>query len=91
MEGASKPLQFVFYSELFFFERRDPDLVPFGIRHLGVDRVFELLMFFGEFLDMPLLKCHAIPLHLGVTIKAPSPLAVTALFRMCLGRRKGNP
>ena len=91
MEGASKPLQFVFYAELFFFKRRDPDLIPFGIRHLGVDRVFKLLMFFGEFLDMPLLKCHAKPLHLGVAIRAPSPLPVTPLFRACLRRGKGNP
>ena len=91
METASQSFEFVFDPEFFFFERRDPDLIPFGIRHLGVDRVFQFLMFFGEFLDMPLLKCHAIPLHVGVTIRAPSSPSVTPLFRTCLRTGKGNP
>ncbi len=90
MEAASQPLQFVFYAKIFFFERRDPDLIPFGIRHLGVDRVFKFLVFCGEFFDMPLLKRHAKPLLSGDGIKAPSPPSVTTLFRMCLRRGKGN-
>src|SRR6185437_8088513 len=73
VDAASQPFEFVFNSEFFFFEGLDTNLIPFGVRHFGVDRVFELLMFFGKFLDMPLLKRHAKPLHLGLIIREPSP------------------
>ena len=36
VNAASQPFQFVFYSEFFFFERRDPDFIPIGMGHFGV-------------------------------------------------------
>jgi hypothetical protein len=91
VNAATQPFQFVLYSEFFFFERRDPDFIPIGIGHFGVDRVFETFVLFGEFLDMPLLKRHAKPLHLGVIIRSQLPSPVTPHFRPCLRRGKGNP
>ena len=90
MDAASEPFQFVFYPEFFFFERRDPDFVPIGVGHFGGDGFFELFMLFGQFLDMPLLKRHAEPLHIGVTIRAPSVPSVTPLFPASLRESKGN-
>jgi len=58
MNAVSKAFELVFYSELFFFEGCDRDFIPVGVGHFVVDAFFESLMFFGQFLDMPL-QCHA--------------------------------
>ena len=61
--AASQPFQFVFYSEFFFFESGDPDIVPVGVSEFCLDHLLYTLMLFGEFLDMPL-QSHAVP-HLS--------------------------
>lgn len=58
VNAASQSFEFVFYSKLFFFQRGDPDFIPIGARHLIVYAFFQFLVFFGQFLDMPL-QCHA--------------------------------
>lgn len=58
MNAASQSFQFVLYAELFFFESSDPYLIPVGAGHFIVNAFFEFLVFFGQFLDMPL-QCHA--------------------------------
>ncbi len=59
VDAASQSFQFVLDAEFFFFERRDPDFVPVGMGHFGVDRLFETFVLLGKFQDMPVLKCHA--------------------------------
>ena len=54
VNAASQSLEFVFYSKLFFFQRGNPDFIPVGSGHLVVNALFQSLVFFGQFLDMPL-------------------------------------
>ena len=54
MNAISQAFEFVFYSEFFFFPRRDRRLIPVGVGHFIVDALFESLMFFRQFLNMPL-------------------------------------
>ena len=39
VNAASQPFKFVFYSEFFFFESSDPDIVPVGVRQFGLYRL----------------------------------------------------
>ena len=63
MNAGSQAFEFVFYSEFFFFESSNPDVVPVGVRQFCLDHLLYALMLFGEFLDMPL-QSHAVP-HLS--------------------------
>ncbi len=54
MNAASEAFELVFYSELLFFQRGDPDFVPVGVAHLVFDELLEFLMLVGQFFDMPL-------------------------------------
>ena len=52
--GSSQSLEFVFQPELFFFQSRDPQLIPCGMGHLGFDLLLQFLMFVGDFSDVGL-------------------------------------
>ena len=58
VNAASQSFEFVFYAEFFFLEGRDADFIPVGSSHLVVYAVLQFVVFFGQFLDMPL-QCHA--------------------------------
>ena len=49
---ASEAFQRVFYSEFFFFERRDPAFIPIGAGHFGGDDFFEFTMLIGQMVDL---------------------------------------
>jgi len=52
MNAAFKPFYFVFDPEFFFFEGGDPNFVPIGVGHFGLDHFLEFSMFFGQFLHV---------------------------------------
>ncbi|HEY1706655.1 MAG TPA: hypothetical protein VGG10_00210 [Rhizomicrobium sp.] len=54
VNATSEALKLVFYSELLFFEGRDPDLVPVCVCHLIFDELLQFLMLVGQLVDMSL-------------------------------------
>jgi hypothetical protein len=49
---AFQAFQFIFYSELLFFESRDPGFVPIGVGHFSGDDFFEFSMLIGQMVEL---------------------------------------
>jgi len=49
---AFQAFQFIFYSELLFFESRDPGFIPIGVGHFSGDDFFEFSMLIGQMVEL---------------------------------------
>ena len=52
MDAASQSFQFVFYSEFFFFEGRDPGFIPIGVGQFSGDNFFKLFVLNSQMIDL---------------------------------------
>ena len=76
MNAAFEAFEFVFYSKLLFFERRDPGFVPIGVGHFSGDNFFKFSMLYCQMLDLSLLS-HATPHRFGRRKLKHQPLCLS--------------
>jgi hypothetical protein len=62
IQASPKPFQFVFDEQFLFFKGGNAKIIPIGMRHFDLDKLFEFLMLFGKLLDMSF-RSHARTSH----------------------------